>query len=133
MVVAGVDVVAAAVLVVPALWLWPEPGLLAVIAQVSAALTTAALLVAVWFAVRPPVVMRLDADGYRSRIRFSTGRFAGRWADVEDAQVSGGHLVLANRGARQIFPLRLVGDRRVQLLREVNARLDAAHGYRRLG
>lgn len=133
LIVAGVDIVVAAVLVAPAFWLFEEAGLLGVLGRVCAGLGCAAVLVALWFAIRPPVVLRVDADGYRSRINVSSGRFRGRWAEVENAEVSNGMLVLTTSGGQQVFPLRLVGEQRVRMLAELNALLDGAHGYRRLG
>lgn len=133
LVVAGVDLVLAALLVAPAFWLWGAPGVAGVVGQVCAGVATAAVLVALWFTMRPPVVLTVDGEGYRSRITFSSGRFRGRWVDVENAQVANGMLVLTMPDGQQAFPLRLVGEQRVRLLTELNALLDAAHGYRRLG
>lgn len=133
LIVAGVDIVVAAVLVAPAFWLFDESGPLGVLGRVCAGLGGAAVVVALWFAIRPPVVLRADTEGYRSRINFSSGRFRGRWAEVENAAVTNGMLVLTTSGGQQAFPLRLVGEQRVRILAELNALLDEAHGYRRLG
>jgi hypothetical protein len=88
-------------------------------------------IVAAIYAFRPPVVLRLDATGYRSRLRFASGRFAGAWADVEDAEVADGLLILTTSDAPQAFPLRLVGRQRVQVLTAFSEYLDAANGYKR--
>ena len=132
-VVGGIDLVLAAVLVAPAFWLYDEPGAAGVVAEICAVLAGAAVGMALWFLIRPPVVLRLDSDGYRSRIKFSSGRFSGLWADVENAEVANGMLVLTTSDGQRAFPLRLVGEQRVQVLTELNTLLDAAHGYRRLG
>ena len=133
LIVAGVDLLLAAALVAPAFWLRDEAGVAGVIGQACAVLAGVSLAVALWFVLRPPVVLRADAEGYHSRINFSSGRFSGSWSDVDNAQVANGMLVLTTSQGQQAFPLRLVGGQRVQVLRELNALLDAAHGYRRLG
>ena len=88
-------------------------------------------IVALIYAVRPPVLLKLDAKGYRSPMRTSAGRFAGSWADVEDAEVADGLLILTTAESTQTFPLRLVGRQRVQVLRAFGEHLDAANGYQR--
>jgi hypothetical protein len=96
---------------------------LRVVAAVGA---VAAVLVAARFALRPPVVLRLDGDGYRSRTA------TGRWLDVEDVTVADDvlRLRLAD-GAEQQLPLAFAGRARLALLRDVHEHLNAAHGYRR--
>ena len=89
-----------------------------------------ALTIAGVYAVRPPVVLKLDADGYASRVRFTSGRFVGTWAEVEEAGVVEGFLVLSKNDGQSTFPLRLVGGQRVQVLRAVNELLNDANGYR---
>lgn len=98
--------------------------------MILGAIALAALVIAAVYAARPPVVLRLDADGYRSRVRFESGRFLGAWKDVEEAGVVDGFLVLTTGGGQQAFPLRLVGGQRVQVLAAVNERLNTANGYR---
>jgi hypothetical protein len=88
-------------------------------------------VVAAIYALRPPVLLTLDADGYRSPMRTSAGRFAGSWSDVEDAEVADGLLILTTSEATQTFPLRLVGRQRVQVLTAFSEHLDAANGYQR--
>jgi hypothetical protein len=131
MAAAGASVLAAAVLIMPALWWRDETGILGTAGQVAMVIVVIALVAAFWFAMRPPVVLAVDDEGYFSRVRFSSGRFIGRWADVEDAEIAQGHLILTTAAGQQVFPLRLVGDRRVQVLQEIAARLNEAHGYRR--
>ena len=94
------------------------------------AVAVAALGVAAVYALRPPVVLKLDETGYASRVRFESGRFVGDWRDVEEAGVSDGFLVLSTTGGQRAFPLRLVGGQRVQVLKAVNERLNDANGYR---
>lgn len=94
------------------------------------AISVAAVGIAAVYALRPPVVLKLDADGYNSPVRFESGRFVGRWRDVEEADVVEGFLVLSTEGGQRAFPLRLVGGQRVQVLAAVNERLNEANGYR---
>lgn len=122
LITAGVFVLLAAPLAALAFW-WSS-WLLAVFAASCG-------IVAAIYAFRPPVLLRLDAEGYRSRLRFASGRFIGAWTDVEDAEVANGLLLLTTADATQAFPLRLVGRQRVQVLTAFSEHLDAANGYQR--
>jgi hypothetical protein len=122
LIAAGVFVLLAAPLAALAFW-WSS--------WVLAACAASSGIVAGIYAFRPPVLLRLDAEGYRSRLRFASGRFAGSWTEVEDAEVADGLLILTTSDATQAFPLRLVGRQRVQVLTAVSERLDAANGYQR--
>lgn len=117
----GVFVLVAAVCAGVAFWLS---------SVIVGAISVAAVGIAAVYALRPPVVLKLDADGYNSRVRFESGRFVGRWRDVEEAEVVEGFLVLSTEGVQRAFPLRLVGGQRVQVLAAVNERLNEANGYR---
>jgi hypothetical protein len=118
---AGVFVVIAAVCAGAAFWL---------ASIVVGAVAIAALGIAAVYALRPPVVLKLDEDGYSSRVRFESGRFVGTWSDVEEAGVVEGFLVMETKDSQRAFPLRLVGRQRVQVLANVNERLNEANGYR---
>jgi hypothetical protein len=118
---AGVFVVIAAVCVGAAFWLS---------SMIVGAVAIAALGIAAVYALRPPVVLKLDDDGYSSRVRFESGRFVGTWSDVEEAGVVEGFLVMETKDSQRAFPLRLVGGQRVQVLAAVNERLNDANGYR---
>ena len=85
MLAAGVGILIAASLAAVAFW-WRSPILFGLVAVVVAASS--------WMALRPPVVVRLDESGYRARVRFSSGRFEGRWSDVAEAELVEGLLVL---------------------------------------
>ncbi|HUS22385.1 MAG TPA: hypothetical protein VMZ66_10280 [Aeromicrobium sp.] len=117
----GVFVVIAAACAGAAFWLS---------STILGAVAVAALVIAAVYALRPPVVLRFDADGYTSRVRFQSGRFVGAWRDVEEAGVDDGFLVLSTSSGQFGFPLRLVGGQRVQVLKAVNERLNEANGYR---
>lgn len=117
----GVFVMIAAVCAGVAFWLS---------SAILGAVAVAALCIGAVYALRPPVVLRLDAEGYSSRVRFDSGRFVGAWRDVEEAGVAEGFLVMTTSGGQQAFPLRLVGRQRVQVLAAVNERLNVANGYR---
>ncbi len=118
---AGVFVLIAAVGAGAAFWLS---------SVIAGSLALAALGIAAVYALRPPVVLKLDADGYSSRVRFESGRFVGEWRDVEEAGVTEGFLVMTTNRGQRAFPLRLVGGQRVQVLAAVNERLNEANGYR---
>jgi hypothetical protein len=118
---AGIFVVVAAVCAGVGFWLS---------SAILGAVGVAAVAVAAVYALRPPVVLKLDEVGYASRVRFESGRFVGTWRDVEEAGVSDGFLVLSTTGGQRVFPLRLVGGQRVQVLKAVNERLNDANGYR---
>ena len=117
----GVFVVIAAACTGAAFWLS---------SPIVGAVAIAALGIGAVYAVRPPVVLRLDDDGYSSRVRFQSGRFVGLWRDVEEAGVVEGFLVIETKDSQRAFPLRLVGGQRVQVLAAVNERLNDANGYR---
>ena len=117
----GVFVLVAAVCAGVAFWLS---------SVIVGAISVAAVGIAAVYALRPPVVLKLDADGYNSRVRFESGRFVGRWRDVEEADVAEGFLILSTNHGQCAFPLRLVGGQRVQVLAAVNERLNEANGYR---
>ena len=128
----GGSLIVAAVAVFPAFLLtpldneWHWIGIAAILVAVAAA------LVAVRLAVRRPVVLRLDDDGYYSRTRSTGGAFTGRWLDVEDVTVADGMLVFSIAGGgEQRLPLEFVGAERMRLLRDVHDRLNTANGYRR--
>ncbi|MFL6088775.1 MAG: hypothetical protein ACJ71Z_01390 [Aeromicrobium sp.] len=118
---AGILTVVAATFAVLAFWLS---------SAIAAAVGIAAVVIAVVYAVRPPVVLLLDGEGYRSKVRFSTGKFEGTWTEVEDAGIADGLLVLSTATGRLAFPLRLVGRQRVQVLTAFNDHLNEANGYR---
>ena len=77
--------------------------------------------------LRPPVVLTLDPVGYRSR------RDEGRWKDVQDVALEQGLLTFADSSSRTVsLPLNVIdSSRRSELVNEVYARLNAAHGYTR--
>jgi hypothetical protein len=85
-----------------------------------------ALVAAARFAWRPPVVLRLDADGYSSRAA------AGRWLEVDNVTVDDDVLRLRlTDGGEHRLPLGFAGTSRHALLRDVHEHLNEANGYRR--
>ena len=134
----GLRFVLAAVLVVAA-WLCAGlfgdgVGSVAVwILGVAAALL---VIVSVVLLLRPPAVVRLDAEGYRLGRVPQGGVRRARWTDVTQATTGdtlhGRALVIGLDGAESTIPLVLVAGQAAQLQREVNERLNRAHGYRRL-
>lgn len=98
--------------------------------QVAAVVTLVLLVAAAAFALRPPVVARLDEHGIRTR------RTREQWVDVQDVSLRDGALLLAlgEEGTEQRavrVPLSAVGRRGQELVREVYDRMNTAHGYRR--
>jgi hypothetical protein len=132
LVTVGVSVVVAAVAVFVAFLLAPLDSGARWIGYVAIGITVLALVMALRFAVRPPVLLRLDADGYRSRARSDAGLFTGRWLDVEDVTVTDDLLQLTlSSGSEQRLPLGFLGRDRMRLLRDIHDRLNTANGYRR--
>jgi hypothetical protein len=134
LVTVGVSLVVAAVAVFVAFLLAPLESAARWVGYASIVVVVLALVLALRFALRPPVLLRLDAEGYRSRTRSAGGLFSGRWLDVDDVVVADDVLVFTlTGGGEQRLPLGFVGPDRVRLLRDIHDRLNTANGYRRFG
>jgi hypothetical protein len=131
LVTVGVSLVVAAVAVFVAFLLAPLDHPVRWIGYVSIVVAVLALTTALRFSVRPPVLLRLDADGYQSRSRSAGGLFSGSWLDVEDVTVTDDVLCLATAHGDQRMPLGFVGRDRLRLLQDIHDRLNTANGYRR--
>ena len=130
----GGSLIVAAVAVLPAFLLTPFDNEWHWVGVAAILVAVAALVVALCMAVRPPVVLRLDGDGYYSRTRSAGGLFTGRWLDVEDVTVADGVLVFGIAGgSEQRLPLGFVGAERMRLLHDIHDHLNTANGYRRFG
>ena len=110
------------------------PGRLAGGAAVLAALGLAAAAVLL---ARGWSVVRLDDAGYRIRFVRGVGRSNARWTDVSDlttAVVSGTPCVVLRLrdGGSSTVPVALIEGDREEFVDELQRRLDAGHGYRRL-
>jgi hypothetical protein len=82
-------------------------------------------------------VVRLDDTGYRVRLVRGVGRAQARWTEVEDlttAVVSGTQCVVLRLrdGQATTVPVNLIEGDREEFVDELQRRLDAGHGYRRL-
>jgi hypothetical protein len=82
-------------------------------------------------------VVRLDEIGYRIRHVRGAGRSQARWTDVSDLTttvVSGTPCVVLRLrdGATSTVPVNLIEGDREEFVDELQRRLDAGHGYRRL-
>jgi len=82
-------------------------------------------------------VVRLDDTGYRVRFVRGIGRAQARWTEVEDlttAVVSGTECVVLRLrdGGTSTVPVNLIEGDREEFVEELQRRLDAGHGYRRL-
>ena len=122
----------AAVAVFLAFMLAPLDNAARWIGYVAIVVAALAVVMTLRFAIRPPVVLRLDDEEYYSRTRTVGGLFSGRWLDVEDVTVSDDVLVFSLAGSgEQRMPLGFFGRERMRLLRDVHDHLNAANGYRR--
>ena len=82
-------------------------------------------------------VVRLDATGYRVRFVRGVGQAQARWTDVEDLTttvVAGTECVVLRlrNGQTSTVPVTLIEGDREEFVDELQRRLDAGHGYRRL-
>lgn len=82
-------------------------------------------------------VVRLDDVGYRIRFVRGVGRARARWTDVLDlntAVVSGAPCVVLRLrdGGSSTLPVAMIEGDREEFVDELQRRLDAGHGYRRL-
>ena len=134
----GLRFVLAAILVIAA---WLCAGVLGdgagtIIAWMLGIAAALLVLVSVVLLLRPPVVVRLDADGYRLGRVPQGGVRKAQWREVTSASTTdsthGRTLVISIEGAHSAIPLLLVAGQAAQLQHEVNERLNHAHGYRRL-
>ena len=134
-------VVGVAVLVVVLLSALTEGGTVATAALAVAWLVTGVgfLLTAVAAVrtVRPPVLVRLDATGLEVRVLRGGGPRQVPWADVRAVRrerLAPGRCVVVERrdGQRTVLPERLVAEGGAALAATLSARLDQAHGQRRL-
>ena len=95
-------------------------------------------LVAAVRTLRPPVLVALDDDGVRVRVRRGTAPRSIPWSQVKAVRResrSGGRYVLVVRTDGEIaaVPDRLVAEGGDALAAALRRRLDLAHGQRRLG
>jgi hypothetical protein len=87
----------------------------------------------------PPLVLRLDDDGYRLGRLGGSGVRSGSWTEVDDVHTHeegalrgrGAMLITLASGETSRVPLVLVLRRADALQAELSDRLSAAHGYRR--
>lgn len=82
-------------------------------------------------------VVRLDDLGYRVRFVRGVGRPGARWVDVLDLRtsvVSGAPCVVLRLrdGGSSTLPVAMIEGDREEFVDELQRRLDAGHGYRRL-
>lgn len=82
-------------------------------------------------------VVRLDEVGYQVRFVRGVGQARGRWQDVEDlrtATVGGTECVVLRlrSGASTTIPVNLIEGDREEFVDELQRRLDAGHGYKRI-
>ena len=102
-----------------------------------AVVTIGLALAGVVFAIRPPVVLRLDKEGYHISFVRGAGNRDGAWVDVTAADLKvvarAPSLVLTmTDGSTGAVPLTLLGKQQGDAQVRVHALLNAAHGYRPL-
>jgi hypothetical protein len=107
-----------------------------VVVAVAAVVVLGAALAAVLLG-RGWYVVRLDDTGYRIRFVRGVGQPHARWTDVADlttAVVSGTPCVVLRlrNGSSSTVPVELIEGDREAFVDELQRRLDAGHGYRRL-
>jgi hypothetical protein len=111
----------------------PSSGVVA-----AAVVAVAVIVVTTGFALgRQWYVVRLDDTGYRVRFVRGVGRSQARWTEVEDlttALAAGTECVVLRlrNGDASTVPVNLIEGDREAFVDELQRRLDAAHGYRRL-
>ncbi|MFT4299338.1 MAG: hypothetical protein QM597_06880 [Aeromicrobium sp.] len=127
LVAVGAFLIAAGLLVFAGFLLAGDTPVRIAATAVVGVLALGSVAMAARFAWRPPMLIRLDAEG------FTVGRPRARaaWKQVEDVAIESGFLVLSGDDTARI-ELRLLepADRR-RLAREVYDRLNTAYGYRR--
>lgn len=87
--------------------------------------------------VRGAVLVRLDRTGYRVRLLRGAGVTRARWTDVEDAVAStvAGERCIVLRlrdGRTTTIPVRMLSGSADAFVHDLQAHLNAGHGYRRL-
>jgi hypothetical protein len=119
-------------------------ALVVVVADLPRAVVTVPLVVAVAgllvlgvLLTRRWYVVRLGETGYQVRFVRGAGRTQARWTDVEDlttAIVGGTECVVLRLrdGSTSTVPVNLIEGDREEFVDELQRRLDAGHGYRRL-
>lgn len=132
---AVLTVLGAAVLVVTVVSVVVRPPAGAVVGLVV--VLVLAMAAAVVLLGRRWYVVRLDDTGYQVRLVRGVGRAQARWTDVEDlttAVVSGTECVVLRLrdGGTSTMPVNLIEGDREEFVDELQRRLDAGHGYRRL-
>ena len=134
----GLRIFASAAILLGAVWLVSAlldfPRWSIVVLVTLAALTCAALLRLV---VVPLPLLVLSASGYRLRFPGRVGAKAAAWTDVDSIARSDGTptvvtVIRLSDGRSTVVPLSLLGDAGKTAERDMQGRLNAAFGYRRL-
>ena len=108
-------------------------GLVHTAGWVCAGLAVFMILASAWTMARPPLVVSLNAQGFRlGRVAVGDVR-RGHWVEVENVDTDNGRLVFSlDSGQSGAVALMLVPRRATELQRDVHKRLNTAHGYRPL-
>ena len=100
-------------------------------------LVVAAICSLAFFLGRRWYVVRVDGTGYQVRFVRGAGQRQARWTEVEDlatAVVAGSDCVVLRLrdGRSTTIPVALIEGDQEEFVDELQRRLDAGHGYRRL-
>ncbi|WP_229052655.1 hypothetical protein [Aeromicrobium sp. Leaf350] len=129
LVATGAFTIATGVLVFAAFLLADDATWRTVAAAVAGGLAVLALLLALRFAFRPPVIARFDERGFM----VARPRTRAAWKQVDDVTLDAGFLVLTGEGTARVDLRMIEPGSRETFLREVYDRLNSAHGYTRFG
>ncbi len=129
----GWRMVVTAALALVAFLLLRFDGFVSVLGWISAGLAAVIFLAGLLTVLRPPLVVALDAQGFRLGGMAQGDVRKGHWTTVEKVDAEQGHLVFTlQSGETGSVALMLVRSRATDLQRDVHERLNTAHGYRRL-
>ena len=111
------------------------PGALLTALQVVGIASAIAGLVSAFLLIRPPVVLRLTADGFLVRWVRGAGVPVGQWAAIEDVTADQRGLVILRHRDRRVtyIPLTAVGAPPAMIQSDIASRLNSSRGYRRIG
>ncbi|MGH3509249.1 MAG: hypothetical protein ACRDPI_03355 [Nocardioidaceae bacterium] len=105
---------------------------------VAAALLALGGVAVAWLALRRGYVVRLGESGYRVRLVRGVGVAVARWVDVDDviaADVAGSPCAVLRLkdGRTTTIPVAALEGPGQEFVDELRRRLDAGHGFTRLG
>ena len=117
-----------------------EVGAPGALNAVLVVLSTVGLVIVAWVAISvmlPPTLLQLDADGFRTNKRYTSGPRTGTWFDVRNVASQqapdGWALIMQHEdGSHTAVPMALADADPVTIEKDVRERLNQAHGYKSL-